>query len=277
MRREDKEGNPFMYCIWCEEGKVNNIFTKGCNKFKKDYLDNHIKTEQHISISKLRNNANQSNIITSFVTQLGIEKSKVIALMRNAYFCSKQNLALNVYPDLNNLVEYQIKNHEEIHHQILPIKVLPPPLHSQTISLTSTSTSSNYATYKNPKAGLNFIESLSYVIERQVIEEINKSIGWSILLDESTTITIDKHLVIISKHMVGNEPVLRYLGMINLEECDANSIMRDISIFLNAKGISFQNLYHIGSDGASVMTGKLFYKLFNYFIYLYIFTFSFFL
>ncbi len=60
-----------MYCIWYEEGKVNNIFTKGCNKFKKDYLDNHIKTETHISISKLRNNTNQSNIITGFVTQLG--------------------------------------------------------------------------------------------------------------------------------------------------------------------------------------------------------------
>ncbi|RGB29188.1 hypothetical protein C1646_672637 [Rhizophagus diaphanus] len=27
-----------------------------------------------------------------------------------------------------------------------------------------------------------------------------------------------------------------YLGMINLEKCDANSIMRDIKIFLNAKG-----------------------------------------
>jgi hypothetical protein len=68
VRREDEKGNPFMYCIWCEEGKVNNVFTKGCNKFKKDYLDNHIKTETHISISKLRNNTNQSNLIIGFVT-----------------------------------------------------------------------------------------------------------------------------------------------------------------------------------------------------------------
>ena len=35
IRREDKEGKPFMYCIWREEGKANNIFTKGCNKFKR--------------------------------------------------------------------------------------------------------------------------------------------------------------------------------------------------------------------------------------------------
>ncbi|CAG8576953.1 10563_t:CDS:2 [Rhizophagus irregularis] len=256
MRREDEEENPFMYCVWCEEGKVNNIFTKGCNKFKKDYLDNHIKTDTHSSIAKLRNNTNQPNIIAGFVTQLGVEKSKIITLMRNAYFCSKHNLALNIYPDLNNLVEYQIKNYDEIHYQKPPTKVLPPPLYLQT--LPSTSTSSNYATYKNSKAGLNFIESFSCIIERQVIDKINKSTGWSILLDESTTITIDKHLAIISKHIVGNEPVLRYLGMINLEECDANSITKDIEIFLNAKGISFKSLFHIGSDGASVMTAHRF-------------------
>jgi len=279
VRREDEEGTPFMYCTWCEEGKANNVFTKGCNKFKKDYLDNHIKTETHISISKLRGGStNNPNIITSFIIQFGVEKSNVIALMRNAYFCSKQNLALHIYPDLNNLVEYQIKNYEEINCQIPPTKVLPPPLYSQTLPLTSTT--SNYATYKNPKAGLKFIESISYVIERQVIAEINKSTGWSILLDESITITIDKHLAILSKHMIGNEPVLRYLGMINLEEGDANSIMRDIKIFLNAKGISFQSLYHIGSDGASVMTGKYcdftcFY-LINLFIYLLLFCFLFF-
>ena len=91
VRREDREGNAFMYCTWCEEGKANNVFTKGCNKFKKDYLDNHIKTEAHISISKLRGGStNNPNIITNFITQLGVEKSKIIIVMRNAYFCSKQ-------------------------------------------------------------------------------------------------------------------------------------------------------------------------------------------
>ncbi|GES93810.1 hypothetical protein GLOIN_2v24769 [Rhizophagus clarus] len=122
VRRENEKGNPFMYCIWCEEGKVSNIFTKSCNKFKKDYFDNHIKTEMHISISKLRRGStNNPNIITSFITQLGVEKSCIIALMRNAYFCSKQNLALNIFSDINNLVvEYQINNYNEINYQIPP-------------------------------------------------------------------------------------------------------------------------------------------------------------
>ncbi|RGB29187.1 hypothetical protein C1646_795762 [Rhizophagus diaphanus] len=155
VRREDKEGNAFMYCTWCEEGKANNVFTKGCNKFKKDYLDNHIKTEAHISISKLRSSGTKNpNIITNFITQLGVEKSKIISVMRNAYFCSKQNIALNVFPDLNNLIEYQINNYDIIDYQTPPTKILPPPLYTQTLPLPSTT--SNYATYKNPKAGLKF-------------------------------------------------------------------------------------------------------------------------
>jgi len=80
--------------------------------------------------------------------------------------------------------------------------------------------------------------------------------------------------------MVENELILRYLSMINLEESDANSIMRDIKIFLNAKDISFQSLYHIRSDETSVITSKYcdftcFY-LINLFIYLLLFCFLFF-
>ena len=103
------------------------------NKFKKDYLDNHVKTESHVSISKLRNSTNQPNIITSFVTQLGVEKSKIITLMRNTYFCSKKYIALNIYLDLNDLVEYQINNYDEINYQTLPTMVLPLPLYTQTL------------------------------------------------------------------------------------------------------------------------------------------------
>ncbi|CAB4433210.1 unnamed protein product [Rhizophagus irregularis] len=71
-------------------------------------------------------------------------------------------------------VLYLINNHDEISYQTPPTMGLPPPLYTQT--LPSTFTSSRYTSYKNLMAGLKFIESISYVIERQVIEEINKNI-----------------------------------------------------------------------------------------------------
>lgn len=65
VRRKDGEFF-FMYCIWCKEKR--KIFMKGCNKFKKIILIIIIKTETHISISKLRGGGtNNPNKITSFI------------------------------------------------------------------------------------------------------------------------------------------------------------------------------------------------------------------
>ena len=74
--------------------------------------------------------------------------------------------------------------------------------------------------------------------------------------------------------MVGNEPILWYLEMIDLEKCNANSIVQDIEIFLSAKGVSSKCLYHVGTDGVSIMTGKFYFIitfLFFYFFFLYFF------
>ncbi|CAG8461242.1 23007_t:CDS:2 [Rhizophagus irregularis] len=100
--------------------------------------------------------------------------------MRNAYFCSKQNLALSI------------------------------------------SRSNNLA--------------ISYVIEHQDIAEINKSSGWSILLDESTTITIDKHLAILRSNgasvMTGKYQIKMEIEIIGEFYCDLKTD-HDNNMFMN--------------------------------------------
>lgn len=94
------------------------------------------------------------------------------------------------------------------------------------------STSSNYIIYKNFKAEFNFIELFLYIIKYQIIEEINNNTRYLKKISQSLLINI---LLIISKYIVKNEPVLQYFSIINLKKCNANSIMKDIKIFLNAK------------------------------------------
>ena len=55
--------------------------------------------------------------------------------------------------------------------------------------------------------------------------------------------------------MANNVPVLRYLGLIELDDCSANNITTQIRSFLNEKELQIKNIAHFGSDGASVMTG----------------------
>ncbi|CAG8854632.1 43085_t:CDS:1, partial [Gigaspora margarita] len=71
----------------------------------------------------------------------------------------------------------------------------------------------------------------------------------SIMIDESTTITNHKNLAIVSKHLVNN----RYLEMIQLTSGTANSITSELLYFFTTKNIPTKALYHMGSDGASVI------------------------
>jgi len=52
-------------------------------------------------------------LVANFAKQLGIDKLNIISLMRNVYFCSKNNQAINVFPELCKLISIQIKNSKE--------------------------------------------------------------------------------------------------------------------------------------------------------------------
>lgn len=78
------------------------------------------------------------------------------------------------------------------------------------------------------------------------------------MIDESTTITNHKNLAIVSKHLVKNIPCHRYLGMIQLTSGTADSITSELLRFFTAKNIPTKTLFHMGSDGASVMLGIIY-------------------
>jgi hypothetical protein len=189
---------------------------------------------------------NQPSIVQCLSQNLISDKEKVINQMKCVYFAAKNHLSLNLYSDLCNLVLNPNKYSETSH------LLQYPPLSSLNPSIKNTS---QYGSYQNPRYARIFEEAISYVIEKALINEIKASGQWSILIDESTTLTDEKHLVLVSKHMANNVPVLHYLGLIELDDCGANNITSQIKGFLNEKELQIKNIAHFGSDGASVMTG----------------------
>ena len=113
-----------------------------------------------------------------------------------------------------------------------------------------------YASYSNSNSGTEFLESICHIIKESLFDELNSSTYWSILIDEFTTITDNKHLAIVLKYLINNTPYMRYLGMLNLEEIDALYIFNQIKSFFLSKNLNFNSLIHFGSDGASTMTGN---------------------
>ncbi len=59
----------------------------------------------------------------------------------------------------------------------------------------------------------------------------------------------------VSKHMAGNIPILRYLELIELLNIDTNVIMKNLENFFVVKMLNTDDLMHFGSDSASVMLG----------------------
>jgi len=237
-----------MFCTWCERAGYGNQMAKGCSTYKKDLLDRHVKNQEHVLLENARK-TNQPNIMQSLSRNLLNDKEKIINQMKCVYFAAKNHLSLNLYPGLCDLVLNTNKNADNTIH---PLKL--PPLSSLNPS-ADTANTSQYGSYLNPMSARKFEEAIFYVVEKALINEIKVSDQWSLLIDESTSITDEKHLVLVSKHMANNVPVMRYLGLIELDDCSANSIMAYIKNFLVEKDLQIKNIAHFGSDGASVMTG----------------------
>lgn len=252
-----------MYCTWCQDINAKNIFAQeGCEWLKEEYLTRHIKIREHMNAAKGKD-TRQQTLFSSFTIQYGETKAQALASMRNVYFLSKHHLALNIFPALCNLVNFTHSNYSEIIYKNLPCTIDPPSLHLEENNNFGTTNEENYATYQNPVAGREMLESLAYIIEKDTIAEINNSPLWSILLDESNTVTNEKTLAVVSKHIANNIPVIRYIGMITLNETTAEAILADLELFCIAKGLNLTRLIHFGSDGASNMTGNYFYLYIN--------------
>ncbi|CAG8717196.1 28205_t:CDS:2 [Dentiscutata erythropus] len=131
-----------MFCTWCQEINAKNIFAQGgCKDIR------------------------QQNLFSSFTIQYEDTKAKALASMRNIYFLSKHYLALNIFPDLCNLVNFIHLNYNEITYQRPPCILNPPHLHLENNNNFDSTNEENYATYQNPVAGISTSELLLFVTQ----------------------------------------------------------------------------------------------------------------
>ncbi|CAB5364129.1 unnamed protein product [Rhizophagus irregularis] len=237
------EDTTFMICAWCEKAKFINQMAKGITIYKKDLLDRHLKVKDH-SIAEKNQKESQNKIAVGFAKQYGKEKGIIVRQMQCVYFTAKNHISLEIYPKLCELIM------PSQNQNIIAPKVVALP--RQLVDNTN-STRSSYGTYQNHNSGKEMEKSITSIIKQELYQEINDSPFWSIMIDETTSISDEKHLAIVSKHFSHNVPVLRYIGLIELEDCTANNILTQILEFIQNNGLNLDNLIHFGSDGASTM------------------------
>ncbi|CAG8672118.1 15420_t:CDS:2 [Dentiscutata erythropus] len=218
-----------MFCSICEKIKIKTTLwsTTGCTMYKADYLRRHEVSKEHAI---------------------------------NTFFLSQHKFTLNVIKDLTDFITFQSQNQidtNNITNKELAI-LRPPKLPSKNkISFRDLSIPHNHVTHSSRSINHEFLEINSKIIEKAVVNEINKSLCWSLLVDESdsNSSTSEKTLTLASKHVVDDLPVLRFLGLLKISNTSPESLLAAIDNFISQKALNTSTLLHFGSVGSSNISG----------------------
>ena len=99
---------------------------------------------------------------------------------------------------------------------------------------------------------------LAQQIEHAQLQVLSNSRFYGLMIDESTDISVLKQLVLHGRYVSeAGQPCSTLLRIVDLVDGTAERIEEAIKAYLAEKGLSFSKLMGFGSDGASVMTGRV--------------------
>lgn len=98
-------------------------------------------------------------------------------------------------------------------------------------------------------------EAISACLEEDLLSRVQASeLPYSLLIDESTDLSTQKHLIMYIMFWDGTVNT-HFLANLPIEDCSATGILSTVEEFLKVKRLPLSNCFGFGSDGASVMTG----------------------
>jgi hypothetical protein len=114
----------------------------------------------------------------------------------------------------------------------------------------------NYTHHSSTK---EFQQSLAEVVVDELVSEVGESGVFSIMLDESTDVSVSQNVVVYVRYLasVGGKvtPVTRFLGIKQLSVATAESIFCELVSLLGSFNFKLDKLVGVSTDGAFVMVG----------------------
>lgn len=210
-----------------ENHKADHVRCKYCYTFlmaKSSVLKLHLKSEKHQQNSKFLNVVNKTKQIEKM---LSTKDEAKIAEARFALYVAKHSSISSV--DHLILVNKSAINDSKI---------------CQELNLART------------KCGA-LIKNVWFPFLQEKLKSEVGSEHYSLIIDESTDISITKFLgVIIKYYSVETKRIdVAFLKLITLENCDANGIVEGIKHVLKEYKLSINKMKGLGTDNASVMVG----------------------
>lgn len=79
---------------------------------------------------------------------------------------------------------------------------------------------------------------------------------YSIILDESTDVTVNKYLAVLIGYFNGTVIVNDFLGLIEVERATAVDLYSSLSVFFLKINLPVKNMLALGTDGGTNLCGK---------------------
>ncbi|KAJ8300957.1 hypothetical protein KUTeg_022476 [Tegillarca granosa] len=194
-----------MFCDICIRACVKNSFTVGCDVMKKECVVKHAKGTDDNSHGAAVQTLEEAETMTKTIDKvISKNKTAVLAALCNVHFAAKFNLANTIVPELNKLCISQGVS------ELMQLKV------------------DQHTTYEHHSSIREFQQSLAEVLEDDLVVRIKESGVFSIMIDESTDVSVHQNLVVyvrILEKVLGRVQANTYfLGIRELCSATADSI-----------------------------------------------------
>lgn len=228
-RSDSSPGQVGMKCGTCIDSKLKlgNPFVSqnGCNNMRTSTLTRHESSADHKrAATALKMKDSMSIAIQKSFSE---KDSVMIKLLQTVYYIAKEELALQKYETMTDLIE-----------------------------LVGCDLSAIQSGYRSRKTAEGLLSAISETIDSNVSKEIAESEFLSVSCDETTDISNTGKLILYVKVIDDKLDTKSYfVGDYDITDKTANAITDKLMDCFNEAGIDIQKTMALGSDGASTMTG----------------------
>jgi len=119
----------------------------------------------------------------------------------------------------------------------IPLNKLSKVMHlCRTLECPQLLSASNPITYENHVSGRQVLSAISDSIEETIWKELDEAIAFGIMIDESTDISCEPHLIIYVKYCLRGNIKINFLKLLKLKDKDSKSIFELIIGLFDEKG-----------------------------------------
>ncbi|GAQ92582.1 hypothetical protein KFL_010610020 [Klebsormidium nitens] len=217
-----------MFCQICIDNKKTNAFTVGAKKIEKKAVAKHVASASHVAAVLLAKGigVDAGAMAKASDKALKEKQQQIRGMFKNAYYMAKKNIAATKY-------ESFIKNLEEQDVQMIT------------------------ASYRNRDACHEFQAKMSESLFEKLKKDLNASPVFSVMIDETTDIAVNEHMIVYALYLKNNELQVDFISLLQVTDTTAAGLTGALEGLLKLLGVDLAKLVGFGSDGASVMTGRV--------------------